>query len=253
MMGQVLTSCGGDEGKGAMSFSEYSLTAVADGADSDSLRSVFANFDGRCSVSVSGVLPERLGEKNVEALRDSLCRLANVELDEKGKIAVVYPSELKELSKAISDTVADGRKPGSVYENKLSLAMLTPKLAVFNSYMYSYPEGAAHGVWTNSYVNYDIESGKILTTKNIFTTDYHKLLVPAIINKLKEQDLEFLVEESEIKMPKQFCLTPSGIDFIYGLYEITPYSEGEVTAHFTYAELSSILRPEAKALFLGDE
>ena len=250
---QGFTACKGEKEKGDMNFSSYSLSVVAEGADSDSLRNVLDNFDGRWNVNVCGILPERLGEKSVEELRDSLCRLANITFDEDGKTVVEYPEELRELSKELGDTIPTDRKPGSIFDNTLSLAMLTPKVAVFNSYKYSYPEGAAHGVWVNSYVNYDIAAGQILTYGNLFTTGFGKMLVPAILNKLEEQGIELIVEREDIinRMPRQFRLTPDGIEFIYSLYEIAPYSAGEPKVKFTYGELESLLRPAAKSLLLG--
>lgn len=247
-----LVSCGDKKDKGEISFSSYSFSEVADGADSDSLRNVLENFDGRWSVKLTGVLPEKIGEKSVDALRDSLYNLADLSIDEKGNLVVKYPSELKALEKEIADTISSGRKPGSAYENNLSVAMLTPKVVVFRNFKYSYPEGAAHPVWLNNYLNYDIKSGQIITMRSLFTDGYGKLLRPAIENKLQEAGVD-LFPDQEISLPKQFRLTPTGIDFIYNIYEIAPYAAGEPTVHFTYYELESIMSPAGKALLLGDK
>ncbi|MDE6558885.1 MAG: RsiV family protein [Muribaculaceae bacterium] len=249
----ALASCSGNDAKGDFNFSSYEMSAVADGHDSDSLRNVLEDFDGRWDVKVSGVLPERLGSKSVAELRDSLCRLANVSFDEKGKTVVEYPAEMRELAAHLADSIAPDRKPGSAFENSLSVSMLTPKLVVFNSYMYSYPEGAPHGVWLNSYVNYDIQAGEILTYSDIFTEGFSKMLVPAILNKLEAQGVQILMSREEIgtRMPRQFRLMPDGMEFVYNIYEIAPYSAGEPRVKFTYGELESLLRPAAKALLMG--
>lgn len=248
---QSLMSCGGDKKEAELDFSSYTLSGVYDGADSDSLRKVLENFDGRWSVKVNGVLPEHLGDKSVAELRDSLCRMANISINENGEMTVAYPKELRELSKELGDTIPADRRPGSTFENTLSISMLTPEIAVFNSYLRTYPEGAAHGAYLNSYVNYDIRGGKILRYSNIFTDGFGKMLVPAILNKLQEQGVELMEERENIRMPRQFRITSDGIDFIYNIYEVAPYSEGEPTAHFAFGELESIMRPEGKALLLG--
>lgn len=246
----ILSSCGGN--KGDIVFENFELATVADGADSDSLRNAVHDFDGRWEVSTSGVLPVSLGNKDVSELRDSLFKLANISFDD-NKLQISLPSELIPLDKSKEkgeNKVGDG-KPGSRLYTSLMVDMLTRKVAVFHNYMFSYPEGAAHGVYANSYINYDIESGKIITLNAIFTSGFEKLLTPAIRRKLEESDIELLVDPEEIRLPKQFRITADGIDFIYGIYEIAPYSEGEPTVTFYNGELSSILTPTGKALLLA--
>ncbi|MDE5653792.1 MAG: RsiV family protein [Muribaculaceae bacterium] len=248
-----MTACGGNnDDKNGISFESFSFSEVADGADSDSLRNVIDDFDGRWSVHTDGVLPTRLGKGDIDFLRDSLCNLAGVEIVE-GKLCEALPAELTPLdTKTVADSVR-GTTPKSEYINQLSVDLLTPKLAVFHNYTYSYPEGAAHGMSVNSYVNYDIQKGEIVTLNRLFTAGFEKLLLPAIRKKLEDSGVELLVEPEEVKMPQQFRITSSGVEFIYGLYEIAPYAEGEPTVMFYSSELSSILTPAGKTLLLGGE
>lgn len=252
-LGSIIGSCGGNE-KSEMAFSPYEYNEIADGADSDSLRKINPEFDGRWSVMLSGVLPDRLGDKDVAELRDSLLSLAGLREDEKGKQEIALPSELINLkdAKNVPDS-ASAKSPGSYLINDLSLDLLTPKIAVFRNLVSTYAEGAAHGSVATSYVNYDIKGGEIITFAHIFTQGFQKLIVPAIYNKFEEEELDLYVDREELPMATQFRLTPTGIEFIYGLYQIAPYSCGEPKVFFSYGELSSILNPEGKKLLLSAE
>lgn len=251
LMMWLFASCG--DSKGDIVFENFKESVLADGADSDSLRNVLADFDGRWEVASSGILPVSLGGKDVSALRDTLYRMSCLKFED-NKLQINLTGELKPLDKqnvTRDDEKVNGGKPGSRLSNILSVDLLTTKIAVFHNFSCSYPEGAAHGTYANTYVNYDIESGKIVTMNAIFTSGFEKLLVPAIRQRLEENGTELLVEPEEIQLPKQFRITTEGVDFIYGLYEIAPYSEGEPKVSFENGELTSILTPTGKALILA--
>ncbi len=256
-MGSAVVSCGGNEDSSSLSFVPYELTSIADGADSDSLRNIVDDFDGRWNVRLTGVFPEKLGKNDTGELRDSLCRLANIRIDENGKFQISLPPELKVLGENKENgknAPAQGadKAPGSVLTHELSIDLLTPKFAVFRSFTYSFPEGAAHPAFSNGYLNYDIAKGKIITYKMIFTVGFEKLIKVAIYDRLEEQGIDLQVEKDEFKVSKQFRLTPEGVEFIYGIYEIAPYSDGEPTVFFDYSELASILTPAGKEMFLPE-
>lgn len=242
-----LSACGNSE-KDNFAFSSYEFTTVAEGADSDSLRSVMKDFDGRWSVTLSGILPERLGDRDVSQLRDTVMAMACLKADESGKLEPDLSSDLRPISdKAQKEKKSD---PGSIFRSEVALDLLTPDFAVFRISNYSFPEGAPHGGFATGYINYDIRNGKILRLSSVLTPGFEKMLKPAIFNRLSEEGLEMLVEADAFPMPHIYRFTLDGIEFVYGLYEIAPYSAGEPTVLFYYPELESILRPEAKKRFL---
>lgn len=254
-MGGIMASCGNTE-SGNMSFESFELSEVADGADSDSLRNQLDDFDGRWDVKTSGVLPVKLGDKDMSELRDSLYAMAGV-VAEEGKLKIRLPEELKPLeekkdSEGKENAPKKDARPGSTLEREISIDLLTPSLAVFHCYTYSYPEGAAHGGYANAYLNYDIASGKIVTMQSLFTAGFEKLLLPAIRLNLEASETALLVDLGEVGLPSQFRITDSGVDFIYGIYEIAPYAAGEPTVSFSFGELESILTPAGKKLLLGN-
>lgn len=251
LAGAMLGGCGSND-KDNFSFSSYEFSVIADGADSDSLRNVLDDFDGRWTVNLSGILPERLGDKDIAELRDSLMNLANLKEGKRGKLSIALPSEIKELDEDSIKGQSSKGTPRSTLNHELSLMLLTPKLAVFKSYTFTYPEGAPHGGFVNKYLNYDIQNGKILSVKELFTEGYAEWLAPAIYDRLAEQGIDMIVDKEDVNVPANIRLTGDGIEFIYGLYEIAPYSEGEPTVFFTSSELLTILTPEGKAILLNE-
>ena len=54
-------------------------------------------------------------------------------------------------------------------------------------------------------------------------------------------------------MPSEFEVTSNGLNFLYGIYEIAPYSEGEVSVDFQSYELIDLFAPGAMELLYGPE
>ena len=246
LVGGAMTSCSGSDSKDATAFESYSFTAKADGADNDSVADKIVDFNGVWECSGRGVMPVRLGGHDITALRDTLQTLACVDLTD-GKARLKYPAELREHKEG-KDSVA----PKSKMVTDLSVALLTPQTVVFRVFGYTYPEGAAHGMYSNRFVNYDLREGKILSVSDIFNPGYEKELRELIADKVESTVSSLLVEKDEIPVSDNFRLTDSGIEFVYSLYSVAPYSDGEVTADFAVYELDNLLKPSAKVLILGE-
>ena len=63
--------------------------------------------------------------------------------------------------------------------------------------------------------------------------------------QLAERD-DLLVELSEVKLPANFRVTDEGVDFIFGLYEVAPYSSGEIEVELNAYALAHLLTDWAK-------
>lgn len=242
----LLSSCGGSaDDEQYFSFQSYTLTSVAKGADTDSLRLHLKDFNGLWNVSTSGIMPVKVGPHEITALTDSLAAMSCVNFDA-GAPAIVLPRELQALPK--DSAASDSLEAGSSLMVRTTLDLLTPVAAVFRVFTYSYPEGAAHGVYSNRYLNFDVAGGSIITLSTLFNPGYERVLQPMIVERLKEAHSTLLVEDDEIEIPQVFRITSDGIEFIYGIYAIAPYSEGEPTVSFNAYELADLLTPTGKAL-----
>ncbi|MDE7080565.1 MAG: RsiV family protein [Muribaculaceae bacterium] len=243
----ALSSCGNATAdEQFFSFESYSLQKVAEGVDTDSLSKSMIDFDGRWELTSEGISPVKVGDQSVTALADTLAALSCVDFST-GTPAMTLPPYLKDVPQD-KEAPADTVTPGSRMTLSTTVDMLTPLAAVFRVYSYAYPEGAAHGMYSTRYVNYDVVGGRVLSLSMLFNPGYERQLQPMIVERLKESKYQLLVDEDEIGISPNFRITPDGVDFVYSLYEVAPYSDGEPVVSFRAYELADLLSPTGKTL-----
>lgn len=238
-----LTGCqnGGQGSEGGIVFEEYSVKGVGVGNDRDSICGEFKDYNGVWQVSSRGILPKKIGKHDITSLRDTLSLLANLDFNSE-KPAVRFPEYI-----IASEEKLDSASAKSLLASNIIVDRLTPKVVVFRTFTFQMPEGAAHGVYSTSYINYDITTGKILTFRDIFVNDYEPQLLHLIGERLAD-GRELLVSPEEIGLPNVVRLTEDGVEFLYGLYEIAPYSEGEPRVLIYYSLLRDLLTPEMQSI-----
>ena len=198
-------------------------------------------------VSGQGMLPRKIGKNDITELRDSLERLGSVLVLDNDNTEPRLSNGLVLVEIEPNDTIA-----GTTVYNQLSVAMMTPQLVVWKNYNYSYLCRAAHGTYNTTYVNYSIPKGKILSLSDIFKPGYEPELTNMLRDKLKEGNYDLITPINEIGIPKDFEVTENGVSFIYGLYEIAPYSSGEITVEFDSYELDGLFTQDLRPLLYGD-
>ncbi len=116
----------------------------------------------------------------------------------------------------------------------------------FNEYT-----GGAHGMYTTTYYNIDLNLMHTLKLDDIFTDDYKEALTDLIWNQLmatnnvtSHEALEDLGYGStgEIAPTENFYLDENGISFYYNVYEITPYFMGPVVVTIPFSMVEPLLR-----------
>lgn len=115
----------------------------------------------------------------------------------------------------------------------------------------TYYPGAAHGMYNNSYVTYDLENGRIMTLDTLFTPSGLQEL-PALISR-RAKKLEFQLGDTSINS------LPAGGDFyinleyeivfVYQPYEVASYAQGIIQVPFYAYELTDYMTPEGLAFF----
>ena len=160
-MGLALSACGGGNADRLdVCYEEYDYLSVACKTEGDSLAADSALMTWRCEAE--GVLPLKIGKLDIKQLRDTLMALGAVDLD--GSKAV---AKLPAGYKAAPDTHPDSVE--SVVANNLSVVLVNPRVMVWRCYHYAYPAGAAHGTYSDTYINYSTEGdGKVLSLADIF-------------------------------------------------------------------------------------
>ncbi|WP_024991084.1 RsiV family protein [Hoylesella marshii] len=111
----------------------------------------------------------------------------------------------------------------------------------------------AHGIDQTLVKNIDLNTGRILALRDIFTPGYEKSLNELIVKKLAERfkvkDLAglkalFVFADGDVYAPDNFVLGSDDITFIYGEDEIAPHAEGEIRISIDYDELKQILKKD---------
>ena len=69
--------------------------------------------------------------------------------------------------------------------------------------------------------------------------------------RLKEDKVDLMVPLDKVEVSDIFEITSNGIRFLYPLYEIAPFSEGEISVSFDAFELEDLLAPGMLSFICG--
>ena len=104
------------------------------------------------------------------------------------------------------------------------------KLATFAIRYYSYT-GGAHGLGGSEYLTIDMTTHKVLTLSDIIEQkklpEVKELLWRFYTDYGRIKDEEAFTKKTDFDVSKNFYLAHDGIHFIYHVYEIASYAEGE--------------------------
>ena len=112
-----------------------------------------------------------------------------------------------------------------------------------------YYEGGAHGINQRLVMNFDNETGKLLTLSDVFIPGYEQalndLLQKALIEKVDAKDIDDLhakgyLYSMDMFAPENFVMGEDNITFIYNPYEIAPYAMGLVELTISNSELEDL-------------
>ncbi len=116
----------------------------------------------------------------------------------------------------------------------------------------SYSPRAAHGMYSTTYINYDIRNGKVITLDDLFTQDGLNALPEIIANKAKY--MSPIIGRTNIEaLPSDgnFYVSDSGdIVFAYGPYEVASYAQGIIRIPLAPYLLSEYLTETGKSVLL---
>lgn len=249
-LGLFLVGCNEKKNKNStlFEFEELGYNLIAQWDDPDMREPGLGGGDGSFNTYGKFILPIKINDNDITALRDSLMRLSDITINDKGE---VYP-DLEGLT-----ITGENPKMTEYSTNRtetLSIALLNPRLIVWQNYSFEYM-GGAHGYGYDTYVNYSIGLNKILSLEDILKPGFE-----APLNKLVRENLRWqfnadllLVDISDVEYSNIFKVTPDGITFYYPPYAIAPYSEGEVEIAISLSDLENerLLNREIKDQVFG--
>lgn len=122
----------------------------------------------------------------------------------------------------------------------------------FNEYT-----GGAHGMYTSTFLNFDLKNIHQLVLDDIFVGNYQDTLSNLLWNQLMADqkaktrtELEDMGYGStgDLIPTENFYLSNEGITFYYNVYEFTPYVMGAVEITLPYAAIERIMKSSALAI-----
>ena len=114
-----------------------------------------------------------------------------------------------------------------------------------------YYEGGAHGNHQLLTMNFDTETGQLITLRDIFADGFENQLNNILLKALKEKTglstLEELREKEyltavDIFAPENFIIGDETITFIYNPSEIAPYTVGSTELIIPYSSMETIMK-----------
>lgn len=121
-------------------------------------------------------------------------------------------------------------------------------IATFTQMDYAYT-GGAHGTHYTKYLNVDINKKVVIRLDDLISAQNQAKLREILWETYRSERLDEngnfvgFVEKSDFFVSEQFYFTPNGIRFVYPLYSIGPYAEGEVELTTSFYEVNELLNP----------
>ena len=140
-------------------------------------------------------------------------------------------------------SVKDDENKLSTSEINVKMESMTDRLLTYHLGTYSYMAGAAHGIYANNYVTYDLKTEKAVALSDVIADT--TLLRTAILKSIKQtyeydKDDLFFPDNGLLPLPRDFFFDGSVLHVVYQVYEIASYAQGMIDAPiFPY-----MLKPE---------
>ena len=138
----------------------------------------------------------------------------------------------------------------SYYKGLESKAMFYEKDLLVYRIDFNEYTGGAHGMYTSTFMNFDLKNMHQLVLDDIFIGDYQDMLSDLLWNQLMlDQKVKTRTEledmgygsTGDLIPTENFYLSKEGITFYYNVYEFTPYVMGAVEIKLPYEAMEHIL------------
>ncbi len=131
------------------------------------------------------------------------------------------------------DEVKDDDNKLSTSKVSVVLESMTDRLLIYHLGTSSYMAGAAHGIYANNYVTYDLKTEKAIAFEDIIADT--TLLRTAILKSIKQtydydKDDLFIPDNGLLPLPRDFHIDDQVFHAVYQVYEIASYAQGMIDA-----------------------
>ena len=143
-----------------------------------------------------------------------------------------------------------------VSESNARVSGITPSYLeiAINAYTYT---GGAHGNYATVFEHYDLPTQQILALDRIVDTTYQNELTAVAERYFRQQEnlsvdqsLEdrYFFDGGQFSLPQNFSLEQDSILFLYNIYEIKPYVNGQTELRVPYSDINRLLSNRAKQI-----
>lgn len=136
--------------------------------------------------------------------------------------------------------------PKGLNQNSIYVRFISQQnnLATFVIQTYTYATGAAHGMYHNEYVTFDLS-----TQKRLALTDILKPNVEAkVAEQLYDANANWLIQKDitrdKLQLSDNYYYGVNGLVFVYPLYELTSYAEGMPELKLPYQVAKDLIKAE---------
>ena len=131
------------------------------------------------------------------------------------------------------DAVKDDENKLSTSEIRINMENMTDRLLTYHLGTYSYMAGAAHGIYANNYVTYDLKNDKPVTFDDVIADT--TLLRQVTLKSIKQTydyglDDLFIPDNGLLPLPRDFHFEDHVFHVVYQVYEIASYAQGMIDA-----------------------
>lgn len=161
------------------------------------------------------------------------------------------PTFLQESKKLTEDGEHVNTRSWYAYYKQLDSKILYyEKNLLIYKINYSENTGGAHGMYTTTFVNFDLSRKKMIHLGDLFEGEYQDELSDCIWDQLmtdhhakSRDELENLGYgvTNEITATENFYLSDKGITFYYNVYDIAPYAMGPVSVTIPFSKVTRLL------------
>ncbi|WP_262248999.1 DUF3298 and DUF4163 domain-containing protein [Parapedobacter soli] len=115
--------------------------------------------------------------------------------------------------------------------------------------------GGAHGNYATIFKHYDLRADELLALDDIVTRSYQNELAAVAERYFRRQEnlgvdqsLQdgYFFDQGRFSLPDNFALEQDSILFLYNIYEIKPYVNGQTELRVPYADIERLLTDRAK-------
>ena len=102
--------------------------------------------------------------------------------------------------------------------------------------------GGAHGLLNISFLNFDVETGELITNEDLFSdfSAFKTIAEQHFNNEIAEKKDQYF-EPDTFTLPENIGFDDEGLFLLYNTYEIAPYSTGLTEIHIPFTEVSMLL------------